>query len=181
MHPPLGKLLGGPSWLARGHMVCHCWLIETARDGLVLVDTGLGGEAMMTANAGGREFSRLTGARDFDSEAALTQVQALGFAPTDVRHIVLTHLDLDHAGGLIDFPWATVHVHAAELAAAHQRDTFFAKRRYEPSRWAHDVKWATYEHFGDTWMGLPATQQLRGLEADVALVPLIGHTPILVI
>ncbi|MFD0510570.1 MBL fold metallo-hydrolase [Streptomyces aureus] len=30
----------------------------------------------------------------------------LGYAVDDVRHIVLTHLDLDHAGGLPDFPRA---------------------------------------------------------------------------
>jgi glyoxylase-like metal-dependent hydrolase (beta-lactamase superfamily II) len=36
------------------------------------------------------------------------QVQRLGFDPRDVRHIVLTHLDFDHAGGLDDFPHATV-------------------------------------------------------------------------
>jgi len=41
----------------------------------------------------------------------------LGFDPADVRDIVLTHLDLDHAGGLIDFPWARVHVYAEELRA----------------------------------------------------------------
>ncbi len=31
-----------------------------------------------------------------------------------MRHIVLTHLDVDHAGGLPDFPDARVHVFARE-------------------------------------------------------------------
>ena len=35
----------------------------------------------------------------------------------DAGTIVLTHLDLDHAGGLADFPQATVHVSATELRA----------------------------------------------------------------
>jgi glyoxylase-like metal-dependent hydrolase (beta-lactamase superfamily II) len=34
---------------------------------------------------------------------AFEQVRALGFAPNDVRHVLLTHLDRDHAGGLSDF------------------------------------------------------------------------------
>ena len=35
-----------------------------------------------------------------------------------VRHILLTHLDFDHAGGLEDFPRARVHVMQAEMEAA---------------------------------------------------------------
>lgn len=176
MHPLAGKFLGGPSWFHRGHMVCHCWLVETARDGLILVDTGLGRHASTMQANSGRRYSIVTGVHDYDNDSARVQVEKLGFKATDVRHIVLTHLDHDHAGGLVEFPWATVHVHAAELAAANERSTLIAKLRYEPSRWAHGVKWATYQQFGDTWMGLPATQALRGVEADIALVPLIGHT-----
>ena len=33
-----------------------------------------------------------------------------GFRREDVRHILVTHLDFDHAGGLPDFPDAVVHV-----------------------------------------------------------------------
>jgi glyoxylase-like metal-dependent hydrolase (beta-lactamase superfamily II) len=44
----------------------------------------------------------------------LEQVKQLGFSPRDVRHIVLTHLDSDHAGGLENFPEAHVHVLEAE-------------------------------------------------------------------
>ncbi|MBK9072665.1 MAG: MBL fold metallo-hydrolase [Myxococcales bacterium] len=176
MHPPLGALTGGSSWFSRGHMICHCWLIETARDGLILVDTGLGDAGVLRRNFRGKSFGMFTGARPGAAESALAQVVALGFAATDVRHIALTHLDLDHAGGLVDFPWATVHVHAAELAAAEARTTLLAQKRYEPARWSHGVTWATYDDFGDRWMELPAVSRLRGVEADVALVPLIGHT-----
>ncbi len=37
-------------------------------------------------------------------------MKRLGYSINDVRHIILTHLDLDHAGGLHDFPNAAVHV-----------------------------------------------------------------------
>lgn len=42
------------------------------------------------------------------------QIDGRSYRIEDVRHIVLTHLDLDHAGGLPDFPHAKVHVHATE-------------------------------------------------------------------
>ena len=51
----------------------------------------------------------------------------LGFSPDDVRHIVLTHLDFDHAGGIEDFPNARVHVLAREREAAERERRGFAK------------------------------------------------------
>ncbi|HKJ00937.1 MAG TPA: MBL fold metallo-hydrolase, partial [Longimicrobiales bacterium] len=49
---------------------------------------------------------------------------ALGVAAGDLRHIVLTHVHLDHAGStghlVRDFPRATVHVH--EDGARHMVD-----------------------------------------------------------
>lgn len=53
--PPLVRFLsgeGGP--LGRGHMVCHCLLLET-RDGLALVDTGIG---MQDIEQPGRRLGR---------------------------------------------------------------------------------------------------------------------------
>jgi phosphoribosyl 1,2-cyclic phosphodiesterase len=35
---------------------------------------------------------------------------------------VLTHLDIDHSGGLPDFPQAQVHLWARELARSHGDD-----------------------------------------------------------
>lgn len=80
-------------------MVCHCLLVETA-GGLVLVDTGFG-----TADvAGSRQvFSpilRSIARPALDPcETAIERVRALGYRAEDVRHIVVTHLDVDHAGG----------------------------------------------------------------------------------
>ncbi len=35
-----------------------------------------------------------------EEDTALRQIEAMGFSASDVRHIVLTHMDFDHAGGL---------------------------------------------------------------------------------
>jgi glyoxylase-like metal-dependent hydrolase (beta-lactamase superfamily II) len=48
------------------------------------------------------------------NETAVRQIEELGFGAADVRHIVLTHFDLDHIGGLADFPDAEVHLTAGE-------------------------------------------------------------------
>lgn len=169
-----GFLLGGTGW--RGRMIAHCLLIETERDGLVLVDTGFGTRDVAGQSGMTRWFLAISGPALSHAETAVAQVQALGYAPTDVKHIVITHLDLDHAGGLFDFPHATVHVHAREHAAAMARTDIRERTRYLASHWAHGPKWAVYREDGDTWRGLPAITRLRGLDADIGLVPMHGHT-----
>ncbi len=66
----------------------------------------------------GRKWVRQTTPRLDPAETAVQQVKALGYSPDDVRHLLLTHLDRDHAGGIPDFPNAKVHVHRRELDMA---------------------------------------------------------------
>ena len=87
-----------------------------------------------------------------------------------------THLDLDHVGGLSDFPWARVHVHATELEAALARKGIKARGRYRPEMWAHRPDWRTYSVEGAPWFGFEAVRQLEGLPAEILFVPLPGHT-----
>jgi glyoxylase-like metal-dependent hydrolase (beta-lactamase superfamily II) len=61
----------------------------------------------------------------------------LGFSPRDVRHIVLTHLDFDHAGGLDDFPWAMVHLLRRERDHALKQRTWLDRQRFRPQQWHH--------------------------------------------
>jgi glyoxylase-like metal-dependent hydrolase (beta-lactamase superfamily II) len=156
------------------HAICHCLLIETPRSGLVLVDTGIGHAVSETPQARMTCLNRVALRPRFDlAESALTQVRALGFRTADVRHIVVTHLDVDHAGGLQDFPQATVHIHGPELSTA-QRSS--GDPRFSPPLWAHGPRWETYDVAGEQWHGLGAVRTLRGLPPDLALVPLAGHT-----
>lgn len=157
-------------------MVCHCLLLETARDGLILVDTGFGTGDVEDPKRLPRHFRALTRPRLAREETMLAQVEALGFARGDVRHIVVTHLDLDHAGGLGDFPAATVHLHQRELDAAQAPEDTRARMRYRAAQWAHRPKWQAYTERGELWRGVPAVRQLEGLAADVALLPMHGHT-----
>ena len=97
--------------LASARLVCHVLLIEGA-DGLVLVDTGFGSDDVRNPRQISVPFTAMMRPRLEVGETAVSQVRARGFDPADVRHIVLTHLDVDHAGGLPDFPQAKVHVWA---------------------------------------------------------------------
>lgn len=174
MCPIAGFLLGGDSW--RGRMVAHCLLVETERDGLVLIDTGFGTRDIEGRTGISRSFRALTGPALSHAETAIAQVSALGYEPEDVKHIVVTHLDLDHAGGIGDFPHAKVHLHAREHAAAMTRANRRERERYLPAHWSHGPKWEVYAEDGDTWRGLPAVTKLRGLESDIGLLPMHGHT-----
>lgn len=172
-----GSLMDGRSiGKARGHLVCHCLLIETS-EGLVLVDTGFGLRDVADPTRLS-EFFRMQLAPDLKEEdTAIRQIARLGLDPKDVRHIVLTHLDFDHAGGLDDFPQARIHLLAPEREAARARRTWLDQQRFRPRQWPEDAAWETYRVTdGERWFGFEAVRELRGLPPEILLVPLIGHT-----
>jgi len=111
-----------------------------------------------------------------EAETAVRQVERLGFRAEDVTDVVLTHLDLDHAGGLRDFPHARVHVLRSELEAARATRTSIERTRYPRAQWAHGPRWVTHDPQGDDWFGFTAVRELPGVPADVRLIPLAGHT-----
>jgi glyoxylase-like metal-dependent hydrolase (beta-lactamase superfamily II) len=173
---PFGSFLLGQGGLGRGKVVAHCVLLETERDGLVLIDTGFGTRDVSGQSRIPQTFRSVLAPVLEPGETAVAQITALGLDPMAVRHIVVTHLDLDHAGGISDFPDAHVHLHAREHAAAMMRARPIEKQRYLPVQWSHGPRWEVYTEDGDTWRGLPAINRLRGLDADVGLVPMHGHT-----
>jgi glyoxylase-like metal-dependent hydrolase (beta-lactamase superfamily II) len=178
MRPASRRLTNGRGGLFEAAtLTCHCLLVETDH-GLVLVDSGFGLRDLADPVAAhGTWFLRLTRPALDPDETAVRQVTRLGYRPTDVRHIVLTHLDPDHTGGISDFPWATVHLHAREHDAAMRRPTSGERRRYRPNQWAHGPAWATYdETSGDDWFGFAAVRQPVDLPPQILLIPLAGHS-----
>jgi glyoxylase-like metal-dependent hydrolase (beta-lactamase superfamily II) len=168
MCPAAGRVPG----LMPPRLVAHCLLVEDDA-GLTLVDTGFGTADVADPRRLGRAFTSLVGARFDAAETAAAQVEALGFAASDVRRIVVTHLDLDHAGGLGDFPAAEVHVHADELAAA-RRPTARERARYLGAHWSHGPSWVEHRPAaGESWFGF---EGVSVIDDGLVLVPLHGHT-----
>jgi glyoxylase-like metal-dependent hydrolase (beta-lactamase superfamily II) len=173
---PHGERLinGSGSLRATARLVCHCLLVEGA-EGLVLIDTGFGLDAMRDTRRLGWIFDTLFRPQANEADTAIEQVRALGFSPQDVRHIVATHLDVDHAGGLPDFPEAQVHVFDGELHAA-MHPSLRERERYVKAHWAHSPNWVEHEVEGDEWQGFESVRILPGSDAEILMVPLVGHT-----
>lgn len=177
MCPRGQRLLSGRGgWLAPARLVCHVLLVE-ASDGLVLVDTGFGTGDIERPAQLSRRFLALTRPDLAPAETAAAQVRRLGFRPEDVRHIVLTHLDVDHAGGLPDFPRAQVHVWARELQAM-QSPPRGERQRYRigSQHFSHGPKWVEHVPMGDHWLGFEGVRVLSGSDTEILLIPLAGHT-----
>jgi glyoxylase-like metal-dependent hydrolase (beta-lactamase superfamily II) len=136
-------------------------------------DTGLGTLNLREpARSLGEDFLGWAAPVLAEGEPAVRQVERLGFAASDVRHIVLTHLHRDHVGGLADFPEAAVHLHRSEYDAGAP-----GQGSYLGAAWEHGPKWVTYDDGGDEWNGFAGVREFQGLPADLLLVPLPGHTP----
>jgi glyoxylase-like metal-dependent hydrolase (beta-lactamase superfamily II) len=127
----------GTLGLGGARFVCNVLLVET-RNGLALIDTGLGAGDIERPARLGEQFLQNARPKLDPSETAIAQVQALGYRADDVRHILITHLDRDHAGGLGDFPDAVVHLHAAEHGCAVQGGAGVRAGRYVPEQWSAD-------------------------------------------
>jgi glyoxylase-like metal-dependent hydrolase (beta-lactamase superfamily II) len=177
LRPASGAIrLGRWGAIERTSAVCTCLLVELDR-ARVLVDSGLGLlDVAVPLRRLGPGFLAAMQPKLDANETAARQVESLGFSRQDVRDVVLTHLDPDHAGGLSDFPHARIHVFAAEHRAATSQSELALFGRYRPVQWAHRPRFELYQPAGPRWFGLAAAHTLRGLPADLKLVALPGHS-----
>lgn len=151
-----------------------CLLVES-NDGLVLVDTGLGTRDYVVAPGILKLFKLITITPLALEEAAIRQVSRLGYRPEDVRHIVLTHMHFDHAGGLPDFPWAKVHVHRREVEAIRSgKFRRWTDGGYNRRILDHEPDFVLYDVKGDKWYDFDAIR--LPFEPEMWLLPLFGHT-----
>jgi glyoxylase-like metal-dependent hydrolase (beta-lactamase superfamily II) len=166
---------GGHALLGDGaELVCHCLLLELPGS-LALVETGLGTRDVEDPARLGALFRTLVRPRLVMQETALARVRELGFDPHDVRDVLITHLDLDHAGGLSDFPWARLHVFGDEWQAA-QNPPRRERSRYRAVHWEHAPEVHEYTPEGEDFHGFGTARELDGLPPEILLVSLPGHS-----
>lgn len=150
-----------------------CLLVES-KHGLVLIDTGPGLEDCVDKALVHRIFEIVTKADIRPEETAIRQIEALGYRPSDVHDIVLTHMHFDHCGGIPDFLHARVHIHRREYEAFTGRRERWTDAAYLPRHILHQPNLMLYDDHAETWCGLSAMR--LNLESEMWLVPLYGHT-----
>ncbi len=100
-----------------------------------------------------------------EEQHCVAQLRQVGIAPESVRHVVQTHLHIDHTGALGHFPDATVIVHARELDAA---------RTVEPPH-VHGYVRADYERAGLRWRTVEGELDLFG-DGAIRVLQTPGHS-----
>ncbi len=93
------------------------WLIEHP-DGLLLFDTGLHVELQHSTDRLGR--SAATFDPDFPAGEELSaRLAQHGVRPSDITHMIFSHLHFDHCGGTAEIPDARIVVQQSEWESGH--------------------------------------------------------------
>ncbi len=153
-----------------GSLPIHVWVIEHP-EGIIVVDTG---DTALAPPGWQHPFPRFANRKVVRPEEEIgPQLQRLGIQARDVRWVVLTHLHIDHDGGLSYFPNAEI-----VIAAGEYREASGLRGRvqgYVPQRWPGWLKpnlITLPDHpFGVFAKSLPLTKA-----ADVIVVATPGHT-----
>jgi N-acyl homoserine lactone hydrolase len=150
----------------------YAWAIEHS-EGVIVVDTGAG--AHLKSLPRWHPYFQLAVRFEIEPEQEVgPQLRSLGIGARDVRTVVLTHLHIDHDGGLAHFPHSRIFADSGELARA--AGIHGALLGYLPHRWPswfdpRPLVWQP-SSYG------PFAQSARLTSAgDVIAVPTPGHTP----
>jgi glyoxylase-like metal-dependent hydrolase (beta-lactamase superfamily II) len=158
LHPLLsGKAKGPPAWihreegrLAKLHALgirvpksdfldipIVAFLVEHPSAGAVLIDTGLHPSCAVDPkqNLGRVGTLAFPGLEMDPKQAVAEQLRVRGIQPGDVKLVVMTHLHIDHASAMSEFPNATFVFSAREWQAAT-----------EPRNWQHGYRTRQFDH-----------------------------------
>jgi N-acyl homoserine lactone hydrolase len=157
-----------------------CFLLEHPTVGPFIVDTGHHASmAVDPKGSYGPILGRAAGShiRMGEGDAMPDQIRARGVDPRDIKLVVMTHLHLDHASGVSQFPDATFIVTAREWQAA--TDGPGIRSGYITRQFDHAFDWRTIDFDGDevsSYKSFGRTLDLFG-DGSVRLAYTPGHTP----
>ena len=111
------------------------FLVEHPRAGPVLIDTGFHPSVAVEPrkNLGPVAHILFKDVRMEADQAATAQLRAKGVEPSRVNVVVMTHLHVDHASAISEFPDATFVVSRAEWAAATRQGQLhgYVRRQFD--------------------------------------------------
>jgi N-acyl homoserine lactone hydrolase len=134
------------------------YLIQTDDGSNVLVDTGFSRETV-----GAYKQPGYSGMRVDEQDYVTGQLALIGLQPQDIRYLVCTHLDPDHAGGHDEFP-------DAELVI--QREHYEAARAEVHPRFG-----MTRAHWDDPRLRYRLVDGDTELLPGIELIEASGHVP----
>jgi len=144
------------------------FLIEHPR-GYVLYDTGNALEVTIDKK---KHWGAIVAAYDpvmTEDQWIVNQVKRVGVQPEDIKYVIMSHLHLDHAGGVGHFPKAKYVVQREELYYAYVPDSFM-KGAYIRADFDKDVEWFILEGWRDNKFDLFG-------DGKIIIYFTPGHTP----
>jgi len=157
---------------------CPAFLITHPTAGPVLVDTSL---HPSVADKPAENFGRLAVAyshpRVEPGKDLPAQLRARGVDPKALRHVVMTHLHMDHASGMSEYSNSTFVITAAEWEAATTEGRPML-RGYRPEQYDYAFDYRTLDYAGkgiESYSTFGRTFDLFG-DGSIRLAFTPGHT-----
>jgi len=150
----------------------YCFAIEH-EDGIIVVDTG--SASHMTSLPIWHPYHQLAVRFDISPEEEVgSRLRALGIDPAKVPTVVLTHMHMDHEGGVSHFPNSRILAGKAEIA--YSAGIMGRLRGYLPER---RPAWFRPEELPDGDVSIGPFNDAVALtrQGDVLALPTPGHTP----
>jgi glyoxylase-like metal-dependent hydrolase (beta-lactamase superfamily II) len=164
------RLFVDPEWT--DWLPTYAWLIDHP-EGLIVVDTGQGTHLLDGVRSLHPYLRWEVKFRIEPDQEIGPRLRALGTGPRDVKRVVLTHLHIDHDGGLAHFPESDILVSRRELQTA--RGWAGRLRGYLPNRWPTWFNPIALDLAPELYGPFAASRRLTAA-GDVIAVATPGHT-----
>ena len=176
---PTLRMLGlGTPKSKRTVLPVPAYLVRHPTAGVFVVDTGLHASiAASPVENLGRLVTRILSPEVEPGKDLLAQLRARGVDPKSIPLVVMTHLHVDHASGMSEFPGATFVITEAEWTAATS-DSRPLLRGYRPAHYDYAFDYRTLSYDSDqvsSYATFGRTFDLFG-DGSVRLASTPGHS-----